>query len=62
LKETDKSIDDIAYNPYILKNVVEADVQDIDTVHMYLTNTQVGDKKSGDFYISECETFSYKYG
>lgn len=62
LKETDKSIDDIAYNPYILKNVVEADVQDIDTVHMYLTNTQVWNKKSGDFYISECETFSYKYG
>lgn len=56
------SFDSIAYNPYILKNVVEADAEDIDTVHMYLTNTQTWDKKPGEFYISQCETFSYKYG
>lgn len=61
LKGSANELESIKYNPYVLKNVINADVKDIDTVHMYLTNTQVWDKKSGEFYISECETFSYKY-
>ena len=60
LKESDRDV--YAYNPYVLKNIVDANAKDIDTVHMYLTNTQTWDKKSGEFYISECETFSYKNG
>lgn len=52
----------IKYNPYVLKNVIDANAKDTNTIHMYLTNTQTWDIKSGEFYISECETFSYKNG
>ena len=60
LKQTNG--DDILYNPYILKNIVDANAKDTNTLHMYLTNTQTWDKKSGAFYISQCETFSYMNG
>ena len=60
LKDLDKTGTSTEYNPYILKNVIDVDVQDISDMHVYLTNTQVWDKKSGEFYISECETFAYE--
>jgi len=48
------------YNPYVLKTLVSADAKDIDTVDTYLTNTEVWEDQPWVFYISECETFSYK--
>jgi hypothetical protein len=36
--EKDKK-DNPKNNPYILKTVINADVDDIDIVHIYLTNT-----------------------
>ncbi len=62
LKQTGNDINSIEYNPYVLKNIVDTNAKDTNTTYMYLTNTQVWEKKSGDFYISECETFSYKNG
>ena len=47
------------YNPYIMKTVISVDVKDVDTMYTYLTNTSVWDKESWQFYISECQTFSY---
>ena len=64
LKQTGNGIDNksVEHNPYVLKNIVDVNVKDTNTTYMYLTNTQTWDKKSGAYYISECETFSYKNG
>lgn len=48
--EWDKN--ELKNNPYILKTVINADVDDIDIVHIYLTNTPW----EKEHYISECET------
>lgn len=54
--------ENIKYNPYVLKDVVYIDVKDIDTMHIYMTNTRTGDNKPSTLnYISECESFSYKW-
>lgn len=50
----------LKYNPYYLKNIIYVDVKDLDTIYMYLTNTQTWNVKEWNFYISECETFSFK--
>lgn len=62
LNENITSTDDesLKNNPYILKNVVYVDVKDIDTFHMYLTNTSTSGAQAWNYYISECKTFSYK--
>lgn len=59
LKESSKGGDDLENNPYIMKSVISLDVNDMDTMNMYLTNTPVWDKESWQFYISQCETFKY---
>ena len=50
----------LKYNPYVLKNVIYVDVKDLDTINIYMTNTQTWNIKEWEYYISECETFSFK--
>lgn len=45
--------DNLKYNPYVLNTVVSVDGKDIDSYHVYLSNT------SGDKFISTCRTFVY---
>ena len=52
--------EDLKFNPYVLKYVWYRNIEDTDTSHVYFTNVQSWDVKSWDFYISACETFSYK--
>ena len=60
LKDSNNEKDfDSKYNPYILKNVIDVDVSDLDSMHIYLTNTQSWENKEWMFYISECSTFVY---
>ena len=63
LKDSGDDVNDpenLEYNPYVLKTLVSADAKDIDTIDTYLTNTEVWEIQPWVFYISECETFSYK--
>jgi len=53
-EEKDKNEDDFKNNPYILKTVIDADVNNIDVANIYLTNTPWE-----SIYISECETFTF---
>ena len=54
--------ENLKYNPYVFKDVVYADVKDIDKINIYLTNIQSGDvEQFWSFYISECDSFSYKW-
>lgn len=53
------------YDPHVLKMVIPVDVKKINDMSIYLTNTPQnvsGDSVKNNFYISECETFSYKIG
>ena len=61
LKENSSKTDEesLKHNPYMLKDVIYLDINDPDIITSYRTN-RTGDR-SGDFYISECRTFSYKY-
>ena len=62
LKQSEKTENkEEKFNPYILKNVVNIDVKALDIKYKYMTNVTVWDKKSGDFYISECYTFFYEH-
>ena len=54
-----KNFDDKGENPYILKTIVDLDVNDINNVDMFLTNVWNW-TTSWNFYISECRTFTYK--
>ncbi len=58
---SDTSDQNLEHNPYVLKSVVYLDVKDIDTLSTYLTNTPISGNSAQSYYISECETFSYKY-
>lgn len=51
-EEEKEAKEELNLNPYILKTVVTFDVED-QIQYIYLSNT------TGDFYISECETFTY---
>ena len=44
---------DNKFNPYVFKTVVSVDAQNIDNISTYLTSDK------WDFYISECEIFTY---
>ena len=61
LKENSQWIDDetLKHNPYVYKNIVYLDINDIDSFSTYLTN-QSWDHH-WDFHISECRRFSYVY-
>ena len=54
--------DTLAYNPYVLKTLVDADAKDYGKYNMYLTDvaTWAMDSNNHAFYISECKTFSFK--
>ena len=47
------------YDPYVLKLLISVDVNDLDNLNVYYTNIDIG-SGSWNFYISECETFSYR--
>lgn len=61
LKENSSGTDDetLKHNPYVYKNVVYLDLNDIESYGTYLTN-QSWDHY-GDYYISDCRRFSYVY-
>lgn len=50
-----ESEDGYNYNPYMLKNVIDVDINSIDKYEMYLTSTI----NPWSYYISQCKTFSY---
>ena len=49
------------YNPYMLKNVVSIETDNIDQTYVYMTNIWWvwENEKEWNFYISECRTFTY---
>ena len=55
--------DNLKYNPYVLSNVLYVDGNDMNSYHMYLSNSMFlsKDEKSKAKFISQCETFAYKY-
>jgi hypothetical protein len=49
------------YDPYVMKTIVSVDADDIANMNVYLTNIPVKDDSQKIIYISECDTFSFKY-
>jgi len=49
------------YDPYVMKTIVSVDADDIANMNVYLTNIPVKDESQKIIYISECDTFSFKY-
>ena len=51
------------YNPYVLKTIVDVDVNDIDSMKIYYATVKLHDDNGGESdtkYIAPCETIEYK--
>ena len=49
------------WNPYVLQTVISVDLDDADSVYVYLSNTSTGASQWWNHFIAECETFTLKW-
>ncbi len=56
-----EGVDSDFWNPYVFQTVISVDLKDSDSIYYYLSSTSTGENQRWNHFISECETFSFKY-